>query len=517
MIAEQRHIIKRQVVEIGLSQTEPPNYWQDYISDWYKKTLLPIIDAQFSKLTHPGEVIRIDELEIDLGTIDPERPEETIHRLEEQLYETLYEKCLEAKESRGNGTAYFPDISSIQTGLSPGHGPGNGPSPEEDLILYFLQSGGLPWWHRGERPGSRQIFQTLEGNIPGYAPKIKRLLGQISVRRRLFYGLSATAGRQLLEQAFPASAPVINKLERFFREWYALPVVPRSGSGSGLSWKKEVQTCWKEQIAAILLEPASSATDEGPFKDVVIRTIKELISRRRLSVEVVVPQTIQMLQNGRYPASGLRKQLQKMIDPASREHRKAARRAPQEEQYEHTTEKSSVPHRPFLQSRWEEWPAAQAGLVLSWCYLQYFFQGLNLVEEGVFRSEEDQWKGVHLLYFLATGRSAEEEAELGFCKLLCGLIPEAFVPGSLPLSEQEREEADHLVQVMINNWKALKKISIPGFRKSFLQRSGILKQDFEGWRLQIERRPYDLLLEKISWPISVIKLPWNEQFIHVEW
>ena len=70
---------------------------------------------------------------------------------------------------------------------------------------------------------------------------------------------------------------------------------------------------------------------------------------------------------------------------------------------------------------------------------------------------------------------------------------------------------------MIANWKVLGNTSVAGLRESFLQRGGSLKRHDEAWRLQVEPRAFDMLLDQLPWGYSTIKHPWMERVIHVDW
>ena len=78
-------------------------------------------------------------------------------------------------------------------------------------------------------------------------------------------------------------------------------------------------------------------------------------------------------------------------------------------------------------------------------------------------------------------------------------------------------ECHSLLESVIAHWKALKNTSLTGFRESFLQRKGTLFENGPSWTLQVERKPYDLLLNSIPWGFNMIKLPWMKKMIQVEW
>lgn len=158
-----------------------------------------------------------------------------------------------------------------------------------------------------------------------------------------------------------------------------------------------------------------------------------------------------------------------------------------------------------------------AGLVLIWPFLPTLFKGLEWMEDNEFKSEEMQHKAVWFLQFLVTGAVDADESELVLNKLLAGLKAETPVPAEIHISDDELKEGEHLLQVVIQNWPVLKGTSVDGFRATFLRKEGLMKKDFTGWKLHVERSTMDVLLEKLPWSYSVIKLPWVTEMIFVEW
>jgi len=70
---------------------------------------------------------------------------------------------------------------------------------------------------------------------------------------------------------------------------------------------------------------------------------------------------------------------------------------------------------------------------------------------------------------------------------------------------------------VINHWEVLKNTSADGLREAFLQRRGKLSRVDGGWLMQVEQRAIDVLLNKLPWGISIIKLPWMNEMLFVEW
>ncbi|MBA3962677.1 MAG: hypothetical protein H0X40_12355 [Chthoniobacterales bacterium] len=162
---------------------------------------------------------------------------------------------------------------------------------------------------------------------------------------------------------------------------------------------------------------------------------------------------------------------------------------------------------------------SHAGLVLLHPFLPRFFENAGI------RAESDSSlpvctlpRSAALLHFLSTGHESIYEYDLALIKVLVGLTPDDSLCVSEGLLNAGDEDLVHgLLEAAISHWTALEGTSPDGFRSSFLQRPALLRSDEQGWRLQVERRSFDMLLDYLPWGISVVKLPWMERAIHIEW
>jgi hypothetical protein len=160
---------------------------------------------------------------------------------------------------------------------------------------------------------------------------------------------------------------------------------------------------------------------------------------------------------------------------------------------------------------------SNAGLVLLHPYLLHFFQAIGLGKENHFVDAAAQEKAVHLLQYLAAKRLLDPDPELVFNKVLCGIPPDQPIARNYQISEEEQSEADHLLNVILGYWKALGSTSIDGLRFNFLLRDGKLSETSDGWKLLVERKPQDRLMDSLPWGFSLFKLPWMDKKMFVEW
>jgi hypothetical protein len=160
-----------------------------------------------------------------------------------------------------------------------------------------------------------------------------------------------------------------------------------------------------------------------------------------------------------------------------------------------------------------------AGLVLLHPFLVRLFQATGVVQVDMSRlSRESTERAAAMLCRLVQPDEPRYEFELGFIKVLLGMHPAAYLSVDFRcLSTSQRTECDLLLEAAIEHWGALKKTSPQGLREAFLQRGGLLRHDQDAWKLQVERRSMDVLLDRLPWAISVIKLPWMRKAIYTEW
>ncbi|GGI52858.1 contractile injection system tape measure protein [Oxalicibacterium solurbis] len=158
-----------------------------------------------------------------------------------------------------------------------------------------------------------------------------------------------------------------------------------------------------------------------------------------------------------------------------------------------------------------------AGMVLAAPYIPHLFSLLKLTEQGRFVDPKAAERAVHLLQFMVDERTATPEYQLVLNKLLCGVKTGTPIAAGIDITDHERETVESLLTGLIANWGALGSTSIDGLRVSFLQRTGWLRRQEDGWHLQVERRAYDMLLDRLPWSFSMIRHSWMPTLLRVDW
>lgn len=163
-----------------------------------------------------------------------------------------------------------------------------------------------------------------------------------------------------------------------------------------------------------------------------------------------------------------------------------------------------------------------AGLVLASPFLPHLFQQLDLLEPDDrsrlhLRDRNAISCAVHLLQYIVDGRTSAPEPLLVLNKILCGVPTQVPIAREIALTDEERNLCEWLLRSMISNWKVIADTSIAGLRETFLQREGKLQRVDDGWKLRVQRKTVDVLVDQVPWSVSVLFHPWMPGPVHVSW
>ena len=160
---------------------------------------------------------------------------------------------------------------------------------------------------------------------------------------------------------------------------------------------------------------------------------------------------------------------------------------------------------------------ANAGIVIVGPYLPRLFAMLGLTNKDAFTNLSCAHRAVHLIQYIVTRSTMTPEPMLVLNKILCGLPVTAPIPLEIDLRIQEQTAIDDMLTAIIAHWKAIGRTSIAGLRESFLQRAGRLVFSDDAWRLRVESRSFDMLLDRLPWGYGTVKYPWMKRVLHVDW
>jgi len=612
MAAANTHIIHQQRILIRAANSRDSLELQQAAGQVFWKRILPRLERLFDQHSSPQEVLRIERLEIDLGSC---RPGELSEALENRFLEAV---ALELKR-----------LAARPTG-DPGLQRQSVPESQFGQWLYFLEHGSLPWSAIPGREGrvfeEAPLLETLAA-VPLLKASLQRLLRERpAARRRLvlqyrdaFVGELAARLADVPATAFsvPVSA-VAAQLPKLYAAHPALfapayaEVLQSSALPGQLFWEFVLRRIARGESAA--WEAVFPILMNGFLRPALARRLPVLSSapapeqwlRQWEETAVATAARIASEQN-EAPLATTRKPKTTAPPPADTDSGNAPETSPQEAvrtaaaatnssketdsavkaeaveseavRIEATATKppQEADPEPLPVSREElsqaggaeisaepvvsaappadadNFPAEEeplsadltealaaivraaplrpgtetseealhyisfAGLVLLHPFFSTLFQTLGYVDGKAFINFGAQVRAVHLLHFLAGGEEQPPEHQLLLPKLFCSLPLNAPIAQDVELTENERTEAIALLEAAIRHWGALGSASPDGLREGFLQREGKLEKMADGRRLTVERKTVDLLLDRLPWGIGMVKLPWMEEVLRVEW
>jgi hypothetical protein len=157
-----------------------------------------------------------------------------------------------------------------------------------------------------------------------------------------------------------------------------------------------------------------------------------------------------------------------------------------------------------------------SGLVLLAPFIPRLFGMLGLLQEDGSLGIGERRRAAPLLGSLASGSAPVPENESVLSRLLCALPTGVPIdPGPIPGEWQD--VCRQMLEAVIAHWSALGNTSPQGLRETFLLRGGSLEEGETSWRLEVERGPFDMLLERIPWGFASVSLSWMEKPLMVEW
>jgi len=159
---------------------------------------------------------------------------------------------------------------------------------------------------------------------------------------------------------------------------------------------------------------------------------------------------------------------------------------------------------------------SNAGIVITGAFLPQFFARLNLTKNGSFVNYEAQNRAVFLLQHLAFNEIDFPEYHFPLNKLLVGLSIEEPITQISEITAAEKAMCVSLLDGIIANWEKVSNSTYAAIQESFFQREGLLTIENSNI-LKVEQMGIDVLVRTIPWNFSLIKFPWMNQPLQVEW
>mgnify|MGYP001398824674 CR=1 FL=1 len=457
-MSTQRHLIRRQLIELTVPDAAQAQPLQDEVSRIYRQRLIPLIDQCLTELCDPDKLYRLESLELDIGALDPQYLEEQLvakvnHVLRRELAAQI------SRQEHASGT-----------------------NSHLELFALFARTGKLPWWADAANPQllAENLKYLLHNSPKAWGPLLQELARESHLRQRLVNQYTDDQLAELAGVLVPAY-----KLSIAGAYQALLRVLQNTGAAAGWHYFQLRKSLWNN----LLLVASMGGREYATLRDFYQAVFKRMAIELGNPSQTFMAELQQVVTNDKAVVS---RSVETSVDQV--EARVDSRFSEADEVY-----------------------VTNAGLVILWPFLENFFARVNLVEAKRFKGLAAAQRAAGLLQVVATQESGSPEYLLPLNKILCGLAVEEVLDFGAPLHEAEAEECERLLEAVIAQAPILRDMSVAGFRGTFLLRKGVLSTRDGAWLLQVERETYDIVLERFPWSWGWVKLPWMDAPLRVDW
>jgi hypothetical protein len=465
------HIVHKQKVDLKISRSEDSFALQSRVSYLLQHELLKKMEMIFDEFAAHEEIIRIDQLHLDLKPINPKNFEK---EFEERFIEQLKSKLRKVKGSKNNNAVTIKKQDSLLHSL-----------------IYFLEHGYLAWYD------AVKAMQSWEEEILNHLPE-KDWEYFSNWLKKNYSGNNQIIERLTLQFSDHFLHFVIAKMNVYpadvFKDVYEdLFFILQAASNQR---KDATRNFLWQSIIKVLVKHGKSETEYWMLKNI----FSKRSDLRNVFTHLKNEELIRNIKT-----ATIQNAVEKLIDSST------------DKDDDLIFEEDVISKQEKQQLKEDALYVNGCGIVILHPFLEMYFTESGLMIDRQFVNDDACKHSVLLLHYLATGETYVAEFDLVLQKIFCGLPLEETLPSAIELSEKEISESENLLRSVMNYWPPLKNTSIEGLRQTFLQRDGKLSQTETGWLLRIEQKTVDILLGKLPWGFSTIQLPWMKNLLSVEW
>jgi hypothetical protein len=509
----QNHKIHTVALQVDFEGMEEGLGVQDSLGLVFYEKIKPALEKVFDKYGDPKSTIVIEKLELNCGQVLYENWEEDlVNQVLIQLEDSLKSLSKKTKE-----------IISVE-------------KKAEEVFIHFLEKGFFPWNSSFANPRELENSLLLDKKL---LEKLSKLLRKSStIRQRLFNSFSSSFISNLtIAWSRKSDSKTSMLVHHFIREenpliWQALfkILLPSTATRDTLSilsaLKTLIQHISKEELLVLAEFLSLKMKENQEFQEAWVMLLSEVSDESfQIKTKVLWKNMIQIdpdLISGfktsfpdldwetmDFRTTDGKNDLDKLFEKA----KKNLSLIKNEILNRDNTSDSNRENIDFSEEIFVE----NAGMVLLHPFIAGLFSNLQLTENGKFIAESDQSLAARILQNLVYGENEMAENFYPLNKIICGMGITQILGEKMEISQEIKMECEDLLQAVIGHWSVLKNTSIEGLRETFLQRTGKITRVEKGWRLQVERKTVDVLLAKLPWGMGIIKLPWMDEMMFVEW
>ncbi len=273
-MSEQKHIIKRQIIELKIQGAAEAQPLQAEVSRIYRQRIVPLIDKYCTELSQPDHIHRIELLEVDLGYLDPQHFEEQlVAKLSPALHQALAEQIGQQEQTAAR---QGPDLKAMS---------------QLELFAFFARTGSLPWWADTAQP--RLLDECLQHLLHAAPEPLRRLMQNLIREQRPLRRLVYHYADELLARLSGVLAPSLQRsLVRDPQE--LILVLQKTRAMADKPAAQLRQSAWTNILYVAGLEGGQHRMPEPFYRAVFIRVAAEL----GMSYDSLIADLHQVLQAG---------------------------------------------------------------------------------------------------------------------------------------------------------------------------------------------------------------------------
>ncbi len=506
MSPSQKHKVHTTSLQVYFEGIEEGLGLQDRLALVFHEKLKPALDKEFDQIAGSDTTVVIDSLILDCGYLTGEN-------WEEKLLQSLLEQVRKelASPSSSQKPKYFTKEAKAN-----------------EMFFFFLEKGYFPWNSPFYSP--YEVEKSIVINTSFLEKLNFSVLKSSFVRDRLFLSFSTLFISKIVEFISSVSNPRISQIYHYFQKKREEEVLKKLILEflSAASKKQEIPNdallkvlIYNTPLKSISLLPELLAPElikDKAFQREFSKIISfskdpEFSNKIRLLIKALSMDYPEIFKNINFPTDkkepkSTKATLQKSPETETKRPELSSEEIPLATNQDLVENSLNSEEEIFIEN---------AGLILLHPFIDRLLTNLRLVKNGKFEDPSHQNLAAKVLQFLVFGENELTENFFVLNKILCGMGIVEVVDLSQEISLESKKECAELLQTVLGHWTVLKNTSVEGLRETFLQRSGKLSRVDKGWKLTVERKTVDILLDKLPWGIGLVKLPWMAEMMYVDW
>lgn len=479
---ENQHSIQKVFLEIDTPSMPVANSIKESIAMFLEKELVPVFEKQFNLTENTGhQILQIEKLEIsihinpgktDLLLSNSEVKNDIKNQIEKEIHKALSKVKINPNDDKKN--TYSSQEKNIKT------------------LLYFIENGSMPWWvSKDEVTFLEKInFENIEKDA--FRIPFRLLMQQKKNQNRIINQFSNQEIALFTSALFDSE-----KNKKILLNYTLLQFLnTKSHEFKTSFWQLVFDQKKPMEIISFYHQKQNEFFAEKMNFELFIQNLTAVFPLNTTNSEF-------KRMNDNYLKL---EKIKSTLKSESEENNSSLSSDIQSKKEENFQEEKTNLKSAYVQN---------AGLIILHPFLKEMLKNCGLIGDN--NTLLNKELAAHILHYAATKSENDYEHTMLFEKFLCGIPIQESIKREVKIEEKHKKQVEEMLRSVVEHWSALKNTSTTVLRTEFLQREGKLDWSESNPKLTIERKTQDLLLEKIPWNITIIKISWIEKLIYTQW